>query len=531
MSRRLASSIGLAILLLSAAPVWAQETLRWETDLASAQRLAAQTNRLVLVHFWATWCGPCVRMEHDVFSKPGLGTAISPYYVPVKIQCEDGFDNPIAKQFGIQALPSDIMMTAQGQIVHRSKGMQSAEAYVTMLQQTAQTALAQARTVGATSAPAASPAATAPAAPTIPTTAPPAPPVAVRPTLSDDRYANYRDRVPTTSTTPAAVSPSKPAPAAVPPTTPAAVPAAASPVVTPSAPLFIRSEIETVPVVAAPSGPLVVRPIDIPPVAAPPVDRPAIAAAPAAPVAAPTPTTTTPTANAAPSLALVSNVTPPSASPPPAAPKQSLVGDRYATATPPSSPAAPSSPLTSPSASSTPPVATAPKLPPAAPSVAPAVARSAPPPMAPVAPPPAPAVSQNTPAQSGVQLPPGCPPLALEGFCPVTMTEKMSWKRGDVKYGAIHRGRTYLFQSADEQQKFLSAPDRFSPVLSGNDPVVAMETGTTIDGNRKFGLMFENRMFFFASQANYDKFCKDSKRYGEQTFQAMQAVGDTTKRR
>ena len=56
---------------------------------AVAQRIAAQTNRLVLVHFWGTWCPPCMEMEKSVFSKPGLGTAVNPYYVPVKIQVEE----------------------------------------------------------------------------------------------------------------------------------------------------------------------------------------------------------------------------------------------------------------------------------------------------------------------------------------------------------------------------------------------------------------------------------------------------------
>jgi protein disulfide-isomerase len=138
--------------------------------------------------------------------------------------------------------------------------------------------------------------------------------------------------------------------------------------------------------------------------------------------------------------------------------------------------------------------------------------------------------ASKPPVGVGFQLPPGAPPLALDGYCPVTVTEKMTWKKGDVKFGAIHRGRTYLFATEEEQKKFLADPDQYSPVISGNDPVVALEKGESVPGKREFGLMCEKRMFLFSSKESYDKFCGDSKRYAGQIFQALQA-GDDVKRR
>src|SRR5262249_33353819 len=56
------------------------------------------------------------------------------------------------------------------------------------------------------------------------------------------------------------------------------------------------------------------------------------------------------------------------------------------------------------------------------------------------------------------------PPIALDGFCPVTLREvfdhnpadRSAWKKGDRRFGAIHDGRTFLFASAEQQQKFLA---------------------------------------------------------------------------
>ena len=46
-----------------------QSAMPWQPNLETAQRLANQTNRLVLIHFWAPWCRPCMRLEHEVFSR------------------------------------------------------------------------------------------------------------------------------------------------------------------------------------------------------------------------------------------------------------------------------------------------------------------------------------------------------------------------------------------------------------------------------------------------------------------------------
>lgn len=117
------------------------------------------------------------------------------------------------------------------------------------------------------------------------------------------------------------------------------------------------------------------------------------------------------------------------------------------------------------------------------------------------------------------------PPIGLEGYCPVTLREGSKWKKGDRQYGAVHRGRTYLFVSAAEQQKFLADPDAFSPILSGADPVIFAERGQLVDGSRNFGVSLPNggrsEMYFFATPESRDLFEKNPKQYAIHAHQAM----------
>ncbi len=89
----------------------------WESDLEAAKLQAARTNRLVLIHFGAPWCQPCQQLERDVFSQPGFGRELAPHFVGVKLNY-DSFP-ATARQYGVQSIPTDVIVTPQGQMVER----------------------------------------------------------------------------------------------------------------------------------------------------------------------------------------------------------------------------------------------------------------------------------------------------------------------------------------------------------------------------------------------------------------------------
>lgn len=115
------------------------------------------------------------------------------------------------------------------------------------------------------------------------------------------------------------------------------------------------------------------------------------------------------------------------------------------------------------------------------------------------------------------------PPVSLDGYCSVTLLESMKWKKADPQFGAIHRGRTYLFAGAEQQKKFLANPDAYSPVLSGYDPVRFAATGQLVEGSREFGVISkgDRRLFLFADAAAREQFEKAPQNYSEQAYQAM----------
>ncbi len=104
-------------------------------------------------------------------------------------------------------------------------------------------------------------------------------------------------------------------------------------------------------------------------------------------------------------------------------------------------------------------------------------------------------------------------PLGLEGYCPVTLVESGGWVEGQAGWGARHRGRTYLFRGLEQQQAFLADPDRYAPALSGDDPVAAFDSATSLPGQRRYGVTYQQRIYLFASPESRATFAANPQRY------------------
>lgn len=446
----------------------AQSTLLWQSNLESAKQLAAQSNRLVLVHFWSPSCAACKQLEKNVFTSPQVQQAVQARFVPVKINADDW--PTTTKQYGISSLPTDLIITPSGQIVGRMISPQTPDAYLQQLAIAANGSTQFAAGPPAAAAmPGAAPATAVnmPAQTAMPSAAPyaawgavsanhPTSSTPAVPAYSDNRYAEYFQKY------------SSAAPPATSQTVPPSMVGAAAP-----------------PAVASPTS---------------------YAAAP----------TYNPTAASAPAYSSQVGASGlPSYSPPAVYTPQSPYG----------APPASGAPVTAPGYTT--PAYGAPAS--AAPGYAPqssmslttgAITATAPP-ASPVQQSPAGAVAtQTAAAKTTVGNSATAPQLALDGYCPVSLMEEQRWQLGDRRWGVIHRGRTYLFAGPEQQRKFLENPDRYSPAISGQDVVMALDYGQEIDGKRALGVTYQNRIYLFSNDASRQAFERNPKRYATEVLQA-----------
>ncbi len=384
---------------------WAgAQSIPWQSDLEAAKQAAASSNRLVLMHFSASWCHWCKPLEKNVFGQPEVAQAIDANYVAVRMDYDQ--HRQIAKQYGVRGVPWDVVITPTGYWVEDFNSPQKGDEYATRISKIATREAAKLNGQYAANAPAAQPAA-------VPTTAAgtpmpgavangidpygPSPETARKPAA--DRYADYysgRQSAPR-------VDPVSP------PYAQQAVPG--------QAPSWPNNEVASAGNGVNMGG-----------------------------------------ANAGPPTQYVGQSNAPGGSP------ISIQNAPYHT----SGTIHPSTP--------------------------------------PQGPGPLPAVAQPT--------------FAIEGHCPVHLLEQSAWVSGDRRWGATHRGKTYLFVSEGCQKKFLADPDRFAPALSGNDPVALVDRGQAVAGRREHGCYFgaepNRRVVLFSDEASFEAFSRNPQRYAGQ---------------
>lgn len=120
----------LIVVLAQASVASAQggQGIAWQTDLDAARATAEKEQKLLLVHFWNETCGPCRVLDATVFNQPTVAASVHPNYVPVKLNTNEY--PATAERFGITRVPTDVVITPQGQVVERMVSPSTPMAYI-----------------------------------------------------------------------------------------------------------------------------------------------------------------------------------------------------------------------------------------------------------------------------------------------------------------------------------------------------------------------------------------------------------------
>lgn len=103
----------------------------WHHNFQVAQALAIEKDQLILLDFWASWCGPCKTMDRQLWGKPEV-VELSKNFVAYKVDVDRNRD--LAMKYNATTIPKVVLVTATGEKVWEETGFGSSTPYIRMME-------------------------------------------------------------------------------------------------------------------------------------------------------------------------------------------------------------------------------------------------------------------------------------------------------------------------------------------------------------------------------------------------------------
>jgi thioredoxin 1 len=93
-----------------------------EISWAKALEKAKKTKKLIFLDAYASWCGPCKRMQKTLFIREDVGKFYNANFINIKKDMEVGEGPLLANSYPIEGYPTLFFIDGNGKIVGRQLG-------------------------------------------------------------------------------------------------------------------------------------------------------------------------------------------------------------------------------------------------------------------------------------------------------------------------------------------------------------------------------------------------------------------------
>lgn len=97
--------------------------------------LAKKENKVVFLDIYATWCGPCKQLKKYTFTEKSAGDFFNENFVNMALDGEQPEGATLAQKFGIEAYPTLMFVTPEGELITKSPGFRTAPDLINLGQQ------------------------------------------------------------------------------------------------------------------------------------------------------------------------------------------------------------------------------------------------------------------------------------------------------------------------------------------------------------------------------------------------------------
>jgi thioredoxin-related protein len=123
----------IAIIIISGFKLQAQPDsgIKFEHGtFAEIKNKAKAEKKNIFIDCYTVWCGPCKKLNSDVFPNKEVGNYFNANFINYKVDMEKGEGIELQKKFNVGAFPTLLFVNSEGEIIHRVLGFVDAKKLV-----------------------------------------------------------------------------------------------------------------------------------------------------------------------------------------------------------------------------------------------------------------------------------------------------------------------------------------------------------------------------------------------------------------
>lgn len=98
-----------------------------EQDYEQAKLESQKQNKMLLIDFYTTWCGPCKQIDKLIFKDPAISGEMSKSFVVLKYDAEKDETHRLTLKHHVGGYPSSVVLNPNQFVVHKMLGLGGAE--------------------------------------------------------------------------------------------------------------------------------------------------------------------------------------------------------------------------------------------------------------------------------------------------------------------------------------------------------------------------------------------------------------------
>lgn len=108
----------------------AQNAIDWQS-YTNGMDTAKKNNKAVFLHFYATWCSYCAKMEKESFQDDSIAEYLNNNFLSIRVDVDK--ERNIAEMYDVFALPTTLFFASNGEKMGSVPGYISKDRLMTML--------------------------------------------------------------------------------------------------------------------------------------------------------------------------------------------------------------------------------------------------------------------------------------------------------------------------------------------------------------------------------------------------------------